>query len=451
MKSKLIIFMALFITASSSFSQTLTKVANTTLNIANQSYANPSALNAALNGATNAAERAGQAATSAASAVARSNLARAAAGGAAAGIPGGLVGVVGGVAVGLLLDYGLGKIMSNADGTVSLTNKTANQSVANAFGQGSLVWTLANAGDYTGKVESSSIESLLPLYIKAQNYSVLESDPYYVLDVSDCAVSGNQYFCQTVKYQSKTMQNRQYVGYRTYANSSCSTGFIFNGTACSPDPSATLGEQTQIVQMKDLLDKLTPEEKSAPVSPADLSNMTNALIQSLNDSGYQNAPLTNASDFSNAKVTVEEALTPITQAQVSSAATPATATNASPSTTATTSTSTTTTTDPATGAATTTVNVNAKVDLGSDPGVKSPILESTPTTEAILDPIFNMMPRTTTIQAISGSCPRFTFGFFNHTFNFDFICTLLDSQASTISAIMLFAFTVKTILIILSA
>ncbi|WP_304349395.1 hypothetical protein [Comamonas testosteroni] len=449
MKNKLLFTTILLLTASSSYAQALTAVKNTTLNIANQSFSSSAALDAALNGVSNAMQRTGQAATSAAAAAVRSNVVRSAvAGGATAG----LVGLVAGVAVGALLDWSAGKLSSNADGSLNLTNKQATVSSAGAFAPGQTIWTLANSGAYTGVVEASSITSLLPLYISANQSTQAD---YSIAQLNDCyaTTSGQiQYYCNSYTAKSGKVQTfRQYVGYQKSATKTCSVGFVYNGSGCVVDPAATIGEQTQIIQMSQLLSKLSTADKATAVSSTDLSNLTNAILQSLNQSGYQNAPMTTPADFTNANVSVEQALSPITQAQVDTAAVPATSTVAQPSTTATTSTSTTTTTDPSTGATTTTVNVNAKVDLGADPGIGMPTLESTPTAQSILDPIFNLMPRTFTLVGPQGSCPNPTIVLLGHSYNFDMMCNILNQQAGVIAGIMLFAFTIAAIKIVLSA
>lgn len=432
---------------STNYGQSVGQIANTS-----GAYAGQSGLDAMLNGATSALSRAGNATTSAASAIARSNLAKQALlGGATAGV----VGAVAGVAIGALIDYGSGKISSNADGTLNLTNKQATVTNAGAFAPGQMVWTLANAGTYTGKVFSTSVGSLIPLYIEAQNKNISSTTQahYYLTQLNNCAVSGTQYYCQQKVFADGYIYNgSSYVAYQTTATTSCATGFVYNGSSCIADPSATLGEQTQIVQMNDLISKLTQTDLNSKVSATDLSNLTNALLSAGNQAGLQNVPMTNAQDFANANVKLSDLVSPITTANVQATAnTPLSATTTSPATSPSTTTSTTTTTDPSTGATTSTTNVSVNVNFGPDPGIQAPILEATPSTNQILDPIFNMMPKTFTISGNQGSCPSPTFSVLQHTYNFDFMCNILNTHAGLISAIMLFAFTVASVVIILSA
>lgn len=450
MKTKIIITTLLLLSASASYAQTLTAVKQTTLKIANQSYTSSAALNAALNGATKAAERAGVSATSAAATAVRSNLVRSAiAGGATAG----LVGLAAGVAVGALVDWSTGKLAANADGTVALTNKQAIYSTAGPFVSGMTVWTLANARAYTGVVESTSIGALLPLWLQAQQEGVnrATSPSFYLDSVDNCSVQGVQYYCAKRVYaDGHIVTGNAYVGYQKNASKGCPSGNIYNGTACQADPSATLGEKTTTTTIGQVSSQLSTADKAQAVSSADLSNMTNAILQSLNQAGYQNAPMTTPADFAEANVNVEQALSPITQAQVNTAAVPTTATKAQPSSSTSTTTETETETDP-NGNTTTTTTVNVNVDLGADPGTQVPVLEGTPTINNILDPIFNMMPRTFTISGPQGSCPNPTINVLGHAYNFDLMCSILNQQAAVISAIMIFAFTIAALRIVLSA
>lgn len=452
MKTKIILSAILLMTASISNAQ-LSLVPKVNAPIApivpaNQSFGSSQAFNAALNGASNAFQRTasttGQAATSAAATAVRSNLARSAIAGGTAGIAGGVVGIVAGVAVGLLLDWGAGKLSSNADSSLNLTNKKALNSLAGAFNPGDSVWTLKNAPGFTNKAESTSVTSLLPLWISSQNSSGVTDPSFVVVDAVNCRETSTQYYCKKKFKDGHISTSETYTAQKAPAKSSCGTGFVFNASACVPDPSATIGEQTNIVQIGDLLTKLSEADKQAKVSPTDLSNLTNAWLSALNQAGYQNAPMTNPSDFANADVSVEQALSPITKAQLEAATTPipTTATNA----TATTAPTTTTNPD-----GSTTVNVNAKVDLGTDPGIVAPGLEATPTTNQILDPIFNMMPKKFTISGPQGSCPNPTVILLGHSYNFDLMCNILNTNASIISAIMLFAFAIAALRIVLSA
>lgn len=450
MKTKIILSAILLMTASISNAQ-LSLVPKVNAPIApvvpaNQSFGSSKAFNAALNGASNAFQRTaaitGQAVTSAAATAVRSNLARSAIAGGTAGIAGGVVGIVSGVAVGMLLDWGAGKLSSNADSTLNLTNKNVITSAAAAFNKGDQVWYPAFAG-VSGTIHSSSPDSLVALYIQANSKTT--NPAAKVIALNNCAATATKYSCQQRVFADGNVSNgSNYIALKKAATASCTAGYYFDSTACSPDPASTLGEKTQILQMSELIAELSEADKQAKVSPVDLSNLTNAWLSALNQAGYQNAPMTNPSDFANADVSVEQALSPITKAQLEAATTPlpTTATNA----TATTAPTTTTNPD-----GSTTVNVNAKVDLGADPGIVAPGLEATPTTNQILDPIFNMMPKKFTISGPQGSCPNPTIVLLGHSYNFDLMCNILNTNASIISAIMLFAFAIAALRIVLSA
>lgn len=420
--------------------------------IANQSgaYAGQAGLDSVLSGATSALSRAGNATTSAVSSIARSNLAKQALlGGATAGV----VGAVAGVAIGALIDYGAGKISSNADGTLTLTNNSGTSSALAGFNPGDVVWVASvNATGAVGALASSP--SVFLPYVKAgYNRNLSPSNAYYYVEnIGGCAINGDTYSCTQLQFADGHIASTNvWVASQTMTSRACPTGYIYL-EGCIPDPSATSQQQTQIVQLNQLLQALTQTDLNSKVSATDLSNLTNALLSAGNQAGLQNVPMTNAQDFANANVKLSDLVNPITSANVQATAnTPLSATTTSPATSPSTTTSTTTTTDPSTGATTSTTNVSVNVNFGPDPGIQAPMLEATPSTNQILDPIFNMMPKTFVISGNQGSCPSPTFSVLQHTYNFDFMCNILNTHAGLISAIMLFAFTVASVVIILSA
>ena len=91
-------------------------------------------------------------------------------------------------------------------------------------------------------------------------------------------------------------------------------------------------------------------------------------------------------------------------------------------------------------------------NLGEDPAIGSPTLETPPTAQQILDPVLNMLPghRSFTASSHQGICPTPTINLYgSHVM--DAHCTLIDQNKSVIQGAMTFAWAVIALFIILSA
>jgi hypothetical protein len=103
------------------------------------------------------------------------------------------------------------------------------------------------------------------------------------------------------------------------------------------------------------------------------------------------------------------------------------------------------------------VNVvnNVKVDLGPDPGVGAPNLESTPTATSILQPLLNLMPdlKNYAVPTHSSECPKASISIplFDKTFSLDAHCTLAEDLRTPIYTMMVMVWTLSSVFIILAA
>lgn len=94
-----------------------------------------------------------------------------------------------------------------------------------------------------------------------------------------------------------------------------------------------------------------------------------------------------------------------------------------------------------------------QVNLGSDPGIGAPSLESTPTANSILAPIFNLFPslRSYVVPSHSSQCPVASFDAFNKHFVMDSHCTLAENIRVPAAAIMSAVWLIISVFIILAA
>jgi len=95
----------------------------------------------------------------------------------------------------------------------------------------------------------------------------------------------------------------------------------------------------------------------------------------------------------------------------------------------------------------------AQVNLGPDPGIGSPTLETPPTAAQILAPILGLLPdlRSYVVPSHTSVCPEPTFDLWGTTYTFTVQCDLLAANASAIYAAFVLAYSVAALFIVLTA
>lgn len=98
-------------------------------------------------------------------------------------------------------------------------------------------------------------------------------------------------------------------------------------------------------------------------------------------------------------------------------------------------------------------NPGGNVDLGPDPGIPAPELESIPTAQMIIDPLTQLFPDLKNYQVNMpvGECPRPSFEVFGNSFTVSSHCDLLDQNQNVIQLFMMAAFGILSLLIVLRA
>jgi hypothetical protein len=94
-----------------------------------------------------------------------------------------------------------------------------------------------------------------------------------------------------------------------------------------------------------------------------------------------------------------------------------------------------------------------QVNLGPDPNIGAPALESTPTAQMILSPLLNLFPtlKNFVVPSHPSECPRPAITLFNKSLVLDCHCALLESVRPTLYAVMTFVWAVVALMIILAA
>ncbi|MES2831769.1 MAG: hypothetical protein V4695_07235 [Pseudomonadota bacterium] len=207
--------------------------------------------------------------------------------------------------------------------------------------------------------------------------------------------------------------------------------------------------------LDEALTDLGPAALSAPLSPQTVADIANtAWSDAASKPGYEGASYTpadpiTATDVNNWKVenpnlypTGNDLLTPTksptqTTTQISPTNAPQTGQTTSPTTTPT---------------PTPSPTVNVTVDLGPNPGVVEPALD-TPTAESILDPIFNLFPtlRNWIVPVHTSECPKGSFNVFGQVIQLDAQCAIIEPLRPQLQAAGLLAFTFVAMFIVLAA
>ena len=101
------------------------------------------------------------------------------------------------------------------------------------------------------------------------------------------------------------------------------------------------------------------------------------------------------------------------------------------------------------------VNVTNKVsvDLGADPGIGTPTMESTPTISMILSPLLGMLPdlRSWSVPVHTSACPEPSFTVLGQSFTMTAQCDLAESHRQAIYTAFAAMFTLAAVLIVLRA
>ncbi|RJX30300.1 MAG: hypothetical protein C4516_10675 [Oxalobacter sp.] len=248
--------------------------------------------------------------------------------------------------------------------------------------------------------------------------------------------------CTGQSVRQEMMFSYRYPGY-------CPGGYSWNNNAkaCTP-PLVITKVQTKTGTVQDVANNIIPLDqnlKGSPINPEIIAKIANdAWQRAAAQPGYDGVPY----DVSN----------PITQSDVGDAYNPQNNPNGDPYPTVQDG------LNPVSAPGQPIViNINPNtspysppssgVDLGPNPGIPEPVLETTPTPQQILDPILNLFPsfRSFVVPQHASECPKPSVDIFEKHLVLDTHCTILDQSKPTLYAVMAFVWIVIGIFIILAA
>lgn len=254
--------------------------------------------------------------------------------------------------------------------------------------------------------------------------------------------------CTGEKYTQVTRFGR-HAGY-------CPPGYSFSGEGCSP-PSFIEQTQTKTGTVQDIANNIVPlgdDVKYGPINPEIIAKVANEAWQrAAAQEGYSGVPYDMADPITQSDVATAYSpennptgdLYPTVQDGLNPISTPGTTIviNVDPYNQSSTNPS-----YPSYPPAS-----SGNIDLGPNPSIPEPVLETTPTAEEILAPLLSLFPsfKTFVVPSHGADCPRPSIDLFEKHLVLDGHCALLEQVRPTLYAVMAFVWIAIGLFIILAA
>lgn len=215
-----------------------------------------------------------------------------------------------------------------------------------------------------------------------------------------------------------------------------------------PDPNYvppdTGNGQPVTVPASTALQSLSEVDRSKPLPPKVIADLADAAFRhAASQPGYAGIPYSMADPITEADVAAFRAANPTFQpATIGDLAAEISPTDPLGETTS-----------PTVGTPTNPAASSPLLNLGADPGIGSPNLESTPTGTQILQPLRQLVPdlRNFQVPAHQAVCPKPTFEMFGKSIVMDGQCAILEGVRGELYNAMVLAFVLVALLIVLSA
>jgi hypothetical protein len=235
------------------------------------------------------------------------------------------------------------------------------------------------------------------------------------------------------------------------APGTCQPGFVYRSSSCIPVPAQVPADSK--VSAQAAIDALPASELNKPLNPAVVAALADkAWRDAAAKPGYAGLPYLATDPITAADVQAVREANPSRWPTVQDFVSPqpsATSPWALPSN------PTATSQDPSTVSSPTTNPAASQplINLGPDPGIGSPTLETTPTALQILQPLLNMFPdlRSLVLPTHQATCPKPSISAFGQSFVLDSHCDLAEQQRASLYSIMAAVWAIAAALIVLRA
>jgi len=235
--------------------------------------------------------------------------------------------------------------------------------------------------------------------------------------------------------------------YPKVADYSQPSGYITVGTgtpAAKVDTDVMAGSTPAATKsVADALAGLTDAQKSAALPDKVIADIADAAWkQAASKPGYSGVPYSLTDPVTSADVASARVANPsVPSATVGDLAQPVSSTNPLGQT------------SPVTQPSTNPAASSPQVNLGDDPNIGAPTLETIPTAQQIIDPLAGLAPslKSWVVPAHMAQCPTPSFDLFNKHIVMDQQCTMFENNRATLYNAMLVSWALIALFIILSA
>ena len=321
-----------------------------------------------------------------------------------------------------------------------ITRQATSGTLNPALLQGGSYWGTANTPNMYA---SDPVAAITAFYATTVYATINDPNGKYRLAVpvtrsNDPRVFGEVYFDYASGGSSDSRLSIAATYYPSGAPGACAAGMAFSAASGSCVAVATQGKPAKVMTAQEAINDLPPEELLKPVNPKLLAAMADEMWKdAAAQPGYNGLPYQVSDPITETEVQAWREAHPDFYPKVADLVKPQVMTD-SPFTLP-------QSLSPVAAADPSPVQVGTnpaasqpQQNLGSDPGIGAPSLESTPTAEQILKPIFDVMPgfKSFAMPAHTGTCPQPEFEALGQRFVMDQHCVLLDQNRSTLQAVM---------------
>ncbi|UEP46588.1 hypothetical protein [Burkholderia sp. B21-005] len=357
-----------------------------------------------------------------------------------------------------LSDQAVDQWQYNKDGTISITGnpKVSGGTITPQFpalNNGTPLWGGSVGGPigYGGSANAAAQAAAQAWTTQSQ------SGTKYTMAVKSCtSVSSTSANCTYIeKDASGNLIGNPTGGVQqsgTFSHGSCASGLYYNNACQSyvPPPGSPPVVQPQTVSPSDAIAQIPSSDLPLPLAPDFIADISDVLWQSASqEPGYNGIPYPVDNPITAGDAGAVESSSPSSWPTIGGATSSVSSPSGAPAGNNPYAIPNGSTSSGSSGAA----NPPTVVDLGPNPGVAAPTLETIPTAAQILAPILGLLPdlKSFGVPAHTSQCPQPSITLFGQTYTVTSHCTLAEQLRPQIYTTFVLAFSLAALFIVLTA
>ncbi|MCA8308868.1 hypothetical protein LGM90_10145 [Burkholderia sp. AU28942] len=242
----------------------------------------------------------------------------------------------------------------------------------------------------------------------------------------------------------------------TFSHGTCASGLYYNN-ACQayiPPPGSPPVVQPQTVSPSDAIAQIPSSDLPLPLAPDFIADISDVLWQSASqEPGYNGIPYPVDNPITAGDAGEVESSSPSSWPTIGGATSPVSSPSGAPASNNPYAIPSGSTSSGSSGASSPAATPPTVVDLGPNPGVAAPTLETIPTAAQILAPILGLLPdlKSFGVPAHTGQCPQPSISLFGRVYTVTSHCTLAEQLRPQIYTTFVLAFSLAALFIVLTA